>query len=63
MVLELVLHVLPNSSTRGEARARAAHLRVELEAQMIPQEVETVRAGAERSALEEIVTMVLERSR
>jgi predicted ATPase/transcriptional regulator with XRE-family HTH domain len=63
LALELAMHVLQNPSTCGEARGRAAHLRAELEARLTPQEVETACAGAERSSLEEIVTMVLERSR
>jgi predicted ATPase/transcriptional regulator with XRE-family HTH domain len=63
LALELAMHVLQNPSTRGEARGRAAHLRAELEARLTPQEVETACAGAERSSLEKVVTMMLERSR
>ncbi len=57
--LELLLIVLNHPATVQETRERAAHLRIEMEAQLTSQQVEATRARVQAKTFEAVVDEVL----
>jgi len=60
--LELSMRVLSHPSSTQAAKDRAEHLRVQLEPQLSPQQIEAVRAGAQGKSFDDMVKELLSAS-